>query len=234
MIADANALEYVLHRSVGEVWTLGDSGVRVRVVGALRPGLLQGELVTSERHFLRAFPRAEGFRFFLIETPPGKRGRGRGGARVAARRLRLRRRARGGPARGLPPRSRTPTSPPSRRSARSGCCSARSGIGAVLVRNAFEQRRELALAARRRLPRRATCGRWCSPRPALLLFLGLAIGSGAALVAILPALADRATLPSLAPVLLLLVVVAGAGLAVSRIASDVVLRLPLLESLRSE
>ena len=61
MIADANALEYVLHRALGESVALGDTGVRVRVVGALRPGLLQGELVTGERHFLRAFPGAEGY-----------------------------------------------------------------------------------------------------------------------------------------------------------------------------
>jgi ABC-type antimicrobial peptide transport system permease subunit len=107
------------------------------------------------------------------------------------------------------------------------------GIGAVLVRNAYEQRRELALL--RAVGYRARHVRaLVLAEAALLLFLGLAIGTGAALVAILPALAERATLPALVPVLILLALVAAAGLAVSRAAAGAVLRLPVLESLRSE
>ena len=45
--------------------------MRLRLVGALRDSLFQSELIMSEKHFLRAFPRIEGFRFFLMETPPG-------------------------------------------------------------------------------------------------------------------------------------------------------------------
>ena len=232
VIADANALEYVLHRRVGEVWTLGDSGVSVRVVGALRPGLLQGELVTSERHFLRAFPRAEGFRFFLIETPPGREAAAAGAlesrladfgfdAEPSAARLEAFHRV-----------ENTYIATFQTLGAL-GLLLGTLGIGAVLVRNAFEQRRELALL-RAVGYRPGDVRTLVLAETALLLLLGLAIGSGAALVAILPALADRATLPALAPVLLLLVVVAGAGLVVSRLAAGVVLRLPLLESLRSE
>ena len=50
----------------------------------------------------------------------------------------------------------------------------------------------------------------------------------------LPALATRGALPSLAPVLALLVIVAVVGLVVSRLAASAVLRLPVLASLRSE
>ena len=107
------------------------------------------------------------------------------------------------------------------------------GIGAVLIRNAFEQRRELALL--RAVGFRAADVRTLVlAETGLLLFLGLAIGTGAALVAILPALADRATLPALAPVVVLLAAVAAAGLLVARLAAGAVLRLPVLESLRSE
>ena len=53
-------------------------------------------------------------------------------------------------------------------------------------------------------------------------------------MATLPGLAERATLPALAPVLLLLAAVALVGLVVSRLAASAVLRLPVLESLRSE
>ena len=233
VIADAGALEYVLHRRLGETWALGDSGVRVQVVAALRPGLLQSELVTGERHFQAAFPEADGFRFFLIETEPGReaggdRQRSSRGSRTSASTPRPRRR-------GSRPStaSRTPTSPRSRRSAALGLLLGTLGIGAVLVRNAFEQRRELALL--RAVGYRARHVRtMILAETALLLLLGLGIGTGAALVAIAPGLAERATLPSLAPVLLLLAAVAAAGLVVSRLAAAAVLRLPVLESLRSE
>ncbi len=232
VIADAGALAYVLHRGVGESFTLGDSGVRVRVVAALRPGLLQSELVTGERHFQAAFPEAEGFRFFLIEAQAGRE------ADVAAA-LESR----------LADFGFDATSAAARLAAfhrventyiatfqtlgALGLLLGTLGIGAVLVRNAFEQRRELALL--RSVGYRDRDVRiMVLAETAFLLLLGLLIGTGAALVATLPGLIERATLPALAPVLLLLAAVAAAGLVVSRLAASAVLRLPLLESLRSE
>ncbi len=232
VIADAGALAYVLHRGLGEAWTLGDGGVRVQVVGALRQGLLQSELVMGVRHFLSAFPEAEGFRFFLIETEPGREA-----AVAAALESRL---ADFG----------FDAEPTAARLAAFhrventyiatfqtlgalGLLLGTLGIGAVLVRNAFDQRRELALL--RAVGYRASHVRtMVLAETTLLLFLGLAIGTGAALVAIAPGLRERATLPSLVPVLALLALVALAGLLVSRLASAAVLRLPVLESLRSE
>jgi len=232
VIADAGALQYVLHRALGETFELGDTGVRVRVVGALRPGLLQSELVTGERHFRAAFPSQDGFRFFLVETGPGREA-------AVAEALESR----------LADFGFDASSAAARLAAfhrventyiatfqslgALGLLLGTLGIGAVLVRNAYERRRELALL-------RATGYRAADVRSmvlaesALLVALGLAIGAGSALVAILPALAQRATLPSLLPVLLLVLAVALAGLAVSRIAAISVLRLPLLGSLRSE
>jgi ABC-type lipoprotein release transport system permease subunit len=232
VIADAGALAYVLHRRLGETWGLGDSGVRVRVVAALRPGLLQSELVTGERHFQAAFPEAEGFRFFLIETEPGREA---GVAEALESRL---------ADFGFDAETTASRLAAFHRVANTyiatfqtlgalGLLLGTLGIGAVLVRNAFEQRRELALL--RAVGYRAGHVRtMVLAEAALLLLLGLAIGTGAALVAIAPGLAERATLPSLLPVLLLLAAVAAAGLVVSRVASAAVLRLPVLESLRSE
>jgi ABC-type antimicrobial peptide transport system permease subunit len=232
VIADAGALQYVLHRRLGETWTLGDSGVRVQAVGALRPGLLQSELVTGERHFLAAFPEAEGFRFFLIETEPGRESAVSASlesrladfgfdAETAASRLAAFHRV-----------ENTYIATFQTLGAL-GLLLGTLGIGAVLVRNAFEQRRELALL------RAVGYGvgnvrTMVLAETALLLLLGLAIGTSAALVAIAPGLVERSTLPSLVPVFLLLAAVAIAGLVVSRLASAAVLRLPLLESLRSE
>ncbi len=232
VIADAGALAYVLHRGVGEVFPLGESGVRVQVVGALRPGLLQSELVTGERHFQAAFPEAEGYRFFLIESAPGSEP-----AVAAALESRL-------SDFGFDAESAAARLAAFHRVENTyiatfqtlgalGLLLGTLGIGAVLIRNAFEQRRELALL--RAVGYRSSDVRTMVLAEAgLLLFLGLAVGTGAALVAIAPALAERASWPSLAPVLLLLAAVAVAGLAVSRLAAAAVLRLPVLESLRSE
>lgn len=74
VIADANSMQYVLHRQLGEELVLnpqGEEPLRLRLVAALQDSLFQSELIMSEKHFLRAFPRIEGFRFFLIDTPPG-------------------------------------------------------------------------------------------------------------------------------------------------------------------
>ncbi len=232
VVADAGALQYVLHRRVGESFALGDTGVRLRVVGTLRPGLLQSELVTGERHFRAAFPDEDGFRFFLIESEPGREA-------AAAEALESRLADFGFDAESAAARlaafhrvENTYIATFQTLGAL-GLLLGTVGIGAVLARNAYERRRELALL--RAVGYRAAHIRtMVLAESALLLLLGLAIGTGAALVAILPALLERATLPSLAPVLLLVAVVALVGLLVSRVAASAVLRLPVLESLRSE
>ena len=73
-IGDANTIQYVLHLSVGdEIAVRGRDGepVHLRIVAALRDSILQGELVVSESNFLRVFPEVEGYRFFLVDAPPG-------------------------------------------------------------------------------------------------------------------------------------------------------------------
>jgi ABC-type antimicrobial peptide transport system permease subunit len=69
-IADANSMTYVLHRKLGEEFAM--DGVRFRIVAALEDSLFQSELVVSEENFLRLFPDTAGYRFFLLNTPPGK------------------------------------------------------------------------------------------------------------------------------------------------------------------
>src|SRR4029079_709883 len=51
---------------------LGDTGIRLRFVAALKPGLLQSELITGERHFQHAFPDEHGYRIFLLDLPPNR------------------------------------------------------------------------------------------------------------------------------------------------------------------
>jgi hypothetical protein len=72
VIADANSIAYVLHVAVGDELLLGTSSgtpLRLRVAGALSDSVLQGELVMSEKNFLRLFPDRQGYRYFLIDAP---------------------------------------------------------------------------------------------------------------------------------------------------------------------
>jgi ABC-type lipoprotein release transport system permease subunit len=45
--------------------------VRLRIVGLLEPGILQGAVIVSERSFARLFPRGSGYSLALASAPPG-------------------------------------------------------------------------------------------------------------------------------------------------------------------
>lgn len=232
VVADATTLEYVLHAKLGEERALGDTGLRVRFVGALRPGLLQGELVAGERAFQRAFPGETGYRFFLIDAPAGREVAVTEALESrlsdfgfdvtdAAARLRAYQEV-----------ENTYISTFQTLGAL-GLLLGTAGLGAVLLRNVFERRRELALLQAVGYGR-AHLRRLVLSENALLLGLGLLCGLVPALVAIAPALRGR---EGGAP-LLSVAVVAGAlvlvGLLTTLAAVRVVRRLPLLASLRSE
>src|SRR6185436_18579906 len=71
-IADANSITYVLHKKVGDYFSI-DTGtgreVKLRLVAALDDSVLQSEIVISEKKFIEAFPAEQGFRFFLLDAP---------------------------------------------------------------------------------------------------------------------------------------------------------------------
>jgi hypothetical protein len=230
--ADATTLRYVLHQKLGDEMALGDSGVRVRFVAALAPGLLQGELVTAERHFQDAFPREDGYRFFLLQPAPG------GEAALSAL-LESRLADFGFDVSEAAARLRAYHQVENTYIATFqtlgalGLLLGTVGLAAVLLRNAFEQRRELALL-RAVGYRGAHLRRLVLSQNALLLGLGLLCGLLPAMVAVLPALRERGgslPLPGLAALLAALIVVAAATTAA---AVAVIRRLPLLASLRSE
>ncbi len=233
-IADQNSIAYVLHRKLGEdVVVEGARGpIRLRLVGALRASLFQSELIVSEADFLRAFPTESGYRFFLIEAPPA-------GAAALTNLLESR----------LADDGFDVSSTAERLAAYFavenaylstfqalgglGLLLGTVGLGAVLLRNAFERRRELALC------RAVGFGRGSLrtvvlAENLLLLFAGLSLGTGAALVAVAPAALHRGG--ELPVVLLgaLLLAVAAAGFLASLVAVSLVTRWPLLHSLRAE
>lgn len=74
-IADVNSLQYVLHKNLGETMDIVDGHglpLRLRFVAALKESALRSEILISEEAFVRFFPRAEGYRVFLVEAPSGE------------------------------------------------------------------------------------------------------------------------------------------------------------------
>jgi hypothetical protein len=75
-VADQTTLMYVLHLGVGDDFTFTPEGqppVRLRIVGALADSVLQSELVIGEAAFVRLFPRHEGYRVWMIDAAPASR-----------------------------------------------------------------------------------------------------------------------------------------------------------------
>jgi putative ABC transport system permease protein len=232
--ADANSMTYVLQKKLGDTIDIETGGgtARLRLVAALADSLFQGELLMAERPFQRLFPDVDGYRFFLIEAPPAK-------ADALTSVLEARLSDQG-----------FDVSSTAARVARFheientylstfqslgglGLLLGTLGLATVLVRNALEQRRSLALlqAVGYRPRHVATL---VVAENVLLLGGGLALGTLSALVAVAPTVATRGghlPLPALGAFLL---AIAATGLLVSRLAVAVVERLSVLDALKAE
>jgi putative ABC transport system permease protein len=225
-VADANSVTYVLHRKVGDVFDAG--GIKVKLVAALDDSIFQSEIIISEKNFTRAFPDEQGFRYFLIDGPPSitaplEDALSDYGFDVVST-----------PAR-LAAFHRVENTYLSTFQALGGLgvLLGTLGLGAVLLRNVMERRKELALlrAVGYRPEHLRTM---VIAENAYLLVAGTLIGAVSATIAILPAFLERGghlPNPSLA---LLLLAVPVAGMAASLIAVRIVARAPLLETLRAE
>ena len=244
VIGDQNSMTYVLKWPIGEerAFPIGAAGapVRLRLVGTLWDSLFQGELLMAEEDLLAALPAPDGYRLFLTEPEEIPRGEealaaaeafagnmvtnvlADYGAVSTSTRVRLAEfhrventylstfQALGG----------------------LGLLLGTFGLGAVLLRNADERRQEWALLAAAGYRRRdfAKLGFW---ENALLLTAGLAAGSIAAFIAILPVLGQRSAGGSLTLLVLLLLGVLGFGLAAGALAARAAANRPILESLRA-
>lgn len=235
VIGDEAAVMWQLHSGLGQTLTITDArgrDVKLRFVALLRNSVLQNELVVSEANFGRLFPAISGFGMFLItadDAPPPQ---------LAA-----------ALERDLAPYAFDAT--PAAELLRSffavqntylstfqtlgglGLILGTFGVAAVMLRNTWERRGELALLRAVGYSRRALGG-MILVENAALVGAGLLLGVGPALVAIAPQLAQRAADVSwsslLGVVAGVLVVALGAGAA----ALAPTLRAPLLPALRSE
>ena len=229
-IADANSMTYALHRKLGEEFEL--AGVRYRIVAALQDSLFQGELIVSEENFLRLFPDTAGYRFFLLRAPPGK-------ADEVARALAAALSDYGFVVQPTAARVASFHKVENtylatfRALGGLGLVLGTVGLAALLMRNALERRRELALL-------RAVGYRpWHLFTMALaenvfLLMMGLGTGAACAALAAAPAVSARGGHAPVASLAILLALVAATGIASSSIATAAALRSSLLDALKSE
>jgi hypothetical protein len=193
-IGDANSIEWALGKSVAETLDYVDGSGRkfkVRLVGAVANSILQGSLIIDEAEFVKRFPGESGWRMFLLDAPSNKV------AQVSARLSRAMQDA------GLE------LTPAVRRMEALnavqntylgtfqvlgglGLLLGSAGLGIVVLRNVLERRGELGLLTAVGFRRRGLQQLVLSEHGALL-GLGLALGIGAAAIAVLPALLTPGT-----------------------------------------
>ncbi len=234
-IGDEAAVLWQLKSGLGQDLMLTDergADVRLRFVGLLSNSILQGELIILDSHLRKLFPSIEGHGFFLIASPvPSARkldevleadlARFGFDAQDAGRRLAEFQAVQntylstfqllGG----------------------LGLVLGSIGLAAILVRNVWERRRELALLQTLGLGRRALVWYVLVENLVLLVF-GLTAGFVSAILAIAPALVDGSGSPPWSIIAWVslgsLVVTLATGLP----AVYLELRSPLLPALRNE
>ncbi len=234
VIADANSLTYVLHLKLGQDLVIDHSPqpLHLRIVGALVDSIFQSELLMSEKNFVRLFPEEQGYRFFLLDTPAAN------SAAVAAT-LEDRLTDFGFDAQSTSDRlgnfHRVENTYLSTFQLLGGLglILGTLGMAAVLLRNVFERRRELALL-RAVGYNSSHFAVMVITENVLMLCCGVGLGFVCALLAIAPVFFERGgRLPNVSLGLLLLAVLVSGALA-SLVATLAALRSPLLPALRAE
>ena len=232
-VGDVNTVVWALGKSLGATVTVTDDRgepVSLRIVGILANSVLQGALVIAESRFVERFPAHAGYQALLVDAPASDR-------------------VRDTLARGLEDLGVEITPAADRLAAFAavehtylaifallgglGLLLGTFGLGAVVLRNVMERRSEwavlLAVGFRRRDLFRAIFA-----EHALLLALGLAVGTLAALAAVSPALFAPRAEPPLGLLAAVLLGSALNGAAWVAGATAIAIRGPLVAALRNE
>jgi putative ABC transport system permease protein len=238
-VADATSLQYVLHAAVGDTMAV-DVGlskpITLRFVGALRDSVLQGELIIGEAQFVRLFPDARGFRFFLIESDEVRTsGQAAAFAGVIEKELQPF---------GVDAVSTTERLAAFHRVENTylstfqalgglGLVLGTIGLAAVMFRNVLERRRELALLRAVGYDR-SHVRLMIVAETVFLLLAGLVAGVVCALIAVMPAwLSHGGSAPGLG-LGLLIAAIAAAGIVSAAVATRAAVSGRLLDALRAE
>jgi hypothetical protein len=241
-IADQTTLIYVLHLGVGDDFVFTPDGhpeVRLRIVGALADSVLQSELIIGEPAFVRLFPRNEGYRVWLIDTS----GDGSGGAVVPPGEIttHLEDRLSDFGLDVIDTHERWASYHQVENTYLAtfqalgslGLLLGTVGLGAVLARNVLERRREIGLLTAVGYAPSNVRSMVLSEGLALVLG-GLLIGTTCAVIAILPALRDRAQSMPIGSLVTLLIGVVATGAIASLVAIKLTTRTPVVDAIKSE
>lgn len=220
-VADETTLMWGLEKTVGdEVAYVDEQGrpFRVRLVGMLKNSVLQGSLLVPEKAMLERFPSLAGYGQFLIDVPEGQ---GQVVADLLSRQLRD---------------QGSVVMPAPVRLAELGAVTVMylklfqtlGGLGlllgvvvvsAMVLRNAFERRGELAALRALGFSRRDVMGLLVGEQ-VWLVGWGIAVGMVSALAAAWPVMAGRDLVSALWPGLAgMLAIVAVSGLVASAVAA---------------
>ena len=213
VFGDMNSVLWILHLGLGqELEMTGDQGrVRKLVIAGTMPGsLFQSQLVMSERRFLEMFPSQSGYSFFLAETD-----RDDAGARLEER---------------LADRGFDATRTADRLAGYLiventymstfqtlgglGLLLGTLGLAVVMARNVLERRAELALLQAIGFSRSSISWLVVSEN-GFVLVLGILMGTGTALLAVLPHLLSGAAQTPWAGLAATLLVILATGLLAS-------------------
>ena len=234
-IGDETTIVWGLHKSVGDVVKCrSDDGreASLQIVGIIDNSILQGQLLISEASFTRLFPSVSGHRVVLVDAPADRGDALRGALNRALADL------------GLdltPAAERLATFAEVENTYLAmfqvlggfGLLLGTIGLGLVVSRNALERRSEFALLRAVGFPR-SRIRRLVFAEHALLLALGVGIGTISALVAAGPALTAPGAHAPVRTLVWTLLGLAASGVVWIWIAIRLALRGPLLEALRSE
>lgn len=234
-IADQTTLMYVLHLGVGDDFVFtpeGQSEVRLRIVGALADSVLQSEMIIGEQNFVRLFPRHEGYRVWMIETPDGNAAEvtthledslSDFGVDVFSTQERW----------ASYHQVENTYLATFQALGSLGLLLGTIGLGAVLARNVLERRREMGLLAAVGYAPSNIRSMVLSEGMALVIG-GLLIGTFCAAIAILPALRERAQSLPLGSLLSLLTGVIVTGAIASLVAIKLTMQTPVVRAIKSE
>jgi len=234
VIAEQNTVLWQLKTFVGGTTAIPDEAgreVKLRIVGTLQDSIFPRELIVSDANFRRLYPHDEGFRYFLIETPPAN-------AEKVAGLLEM----------GLQANGLQTTRSEDLVAAQQAVIGAylstfqllgglalllgMFGFGAVILRSVHERTGEFALL-RAAGYTTGTLQKLVLIESGLVLLVGVGIGLIAAVISVIPNLALGGQVASVRLGGMLAVIVA-VGIAVAYRATSWIARLPVIASLRRE
>ena len=235
VIGDESAVLWQLHLGLRKDLVIQDQrgrDVRLRFVALLAGSALQGELIVAESHFVQLFPSIDGHGFFLIETP---------GDRATAVENLLERELEsfgfdvGSTEKRLAAYLAVQNTYLSTFQLLGGfgLILGTVGMTAVMLRNVWERRGELALMRAVGFSRMAI-GCVVLSENTMLLIVGLLAGVASALVAVGPHILTRPTTIPWASLGMTLGAVFAVGVCAGMVAIMPTLRAPLIPALRRE